>query len=70
MKKYIVIEKDGYTGLTIGAHVAPVGHIFTEIEWPYGEELLKSAVAQGRCKLYNPSKDKEKVKEKAKVNDS
>jgi len=48
--KYIVLEKDGFTGLTVGNRVLKPGSMFDETSWPYGQEALEAAVKNERCK--------------------
>lgn len=47
---YEVIEKEGYSGLTIGGHVQPVGFQFTTRQWPYDDYALEMALLDGRIK--------------------
>jgi hypothetical protein len=68
-KTYIVLEKDGLSGLTVGSHVVKNGKTFVAEQWNWGYDALIKAVKSGRCKEVSasaeakaePEKDNKKV---------
>lgn len=65
MKKYRVLKKDGYTGLTVGSHVREPGDIFLDRQWPYGEEALKRTIKDDRCELISGGEKDDKKQSKS-----
>lgn len=57
--RYIVLENKNYPGLTVGSYLQKPGVIFYESQWTFGEEALRNALAEKRCKLLKPKKVKE-----------
>jgi len=66
-KKYKVLEINGHSGLTVGAHVLKAGKIFSIDEWKWGFTALKAAIKNGRCEEISGKKEdkKEKTKQEA-----
>lgn len=62
--EFQVIEKEGYTGLTFGAHVVPFGFKFKLKDWPYSEAMLEAAIIDDRVKKITPDKKLSKEKQK------
>lgn len=61
-KKYIVLEKDGLSGLTVGSHVVKNGQTFFSSQWKWGDEALDLAIADGRCEEVVEKKPAKKSK--------
>jgi len=60
--EFKVIEKEGVTGLTFGAHVVPFGFKFTLKDWPYNEAMLEAAIIDDRVIKINPDKPEKNYK--------
>jgi len=54
--KYVILEAEKYTGLTVGSNVLPPGATFRESAWPWGKPALDGAVKDGRCKKVTEKK--------------
>lgn len=67
-EKYIVLETEQNKGLTVGSYSLPAGTIFTREQWSFGEELLKTAIAEKRCKLVTGKDETKPVKQETKQN--
>jgi hypothetical protein len=61
---YEVIEKKGYSGLTVGSKVLKPGQKFELAGWPYGEKALAAAVKDERCKKVSGGEKSKSEKKK------
>jgi len=52
------------SGLTVNSKVFKVGQKFTAVQWAWGEDALKEAVKNGRCKKISEGKKEDKKAKK------